>query len=490
MPKNKSQRAKAAVKAAVDAAGGTKALVQKIDKLADSVNKMKMGPMAKGGQRIGKAMGVPGLGRLAGSLAGRLTGSGDYNVAVNSLIHPGSERGYAVVQNSPSSAQFSRAGDVIRVRKREFVGNLFSPPTANGFSASSYRLNPGNPKLFPWLSSVMGQGYEQYRPLGIVIELVSVASEYATGGTLGVFGASIDYQSLDPPYASMMEAENSDGAVSTKVSNDLMFGVECAPDKRPYNLLYVRQETSGVNTTSTGINAFDLGNVQLIVQGVPTPNLLLAQVWVSYDIEFEKQQLVGGPFGGGTTTWGYQNPTVSNGQCLGTQTGNTTQYGSLFMPLYSQVTAPTSTGNGYVWTPTAGGATVCLPDWLQGVFQLTVIWYSSSNYTGTYTPPVLGATGTVGECSAWFNINGIPTVNGPFFPGFNGAQTSVENVCYIRFINCSQATQLGGNTLTFGGSGILPSVAGVVIVLTQISASLTAQASLNYGLPQITAPPW
>lgn len=39
----------------------------------------------------------------------------------------------------------------------------------------------------------MPNGYEQWRPLGIVVELVSVASEYASGGTLGTFGVAIDY---------------------------------------------------------------------------------------------------------------------------------------------------------------------------------------------------------------------------------------------------------------------------------------------------------
>lgn len=148
--------------------------------------------MQRFGKRAGALVGAPGLGSLIGKGLGRITGTGDYHVEVNSLVKPGSEGAYSR-SNALSSARFGNSGEVVRVRKREYVGILYSSPTAGAFSSSSYRLNPGNPKLFPWLSSSLATGFEQYKPLGVVVELVSLASEYAAGGTLGAMGVAVDY---------------------------------------------------------------------------------------------------------------------------------------------------------------------------------------------------------------------------------------------------------------------------------------------------------
>jgi len=289
MPKDKKkavQSVVSAVKSDPQLMAAVKNVARRVDNLALQAAGTPKGPMQRMGTRVGRSLGAPGFGALVGKGLGKLTGTGPYTVEVNSIVHPGSEAPYSR-SSAVSSARFGSNGEVVRVRKREFVGMLHSAPTANAFFSQSFRLNPGNPKLFPWLSSFLG--YEQWNPLGVAIELVSVASEYASGGTLGSMGVAIDYQGTDSPYASKLEAENSDGAVSCKVSDCLLFGAECAPHKRPYNLLYVRTDTSTVSSSSSSINSFDLGNIQVFSVGVPSTNIDLAEIWVTYDIEFEKQ---------------------------------------------------------------------------------------------------------------------------------------------------------------------------------------------------------
>lgn len=189
MPNGK--RVKAAVKAIKNdpaLVAAIKTVARKADNALDRVAGQPRGPVQRFGRKVGNLVGAPGVGSLVGRGLGRLTGTGDYQIHANSLVFPGSER-----YMSHSGAGFGSPGpQVVRIRKRERVGTVVSSSTANQFLSTTYRLNPGNPILFPWLSSVMALGFEQWRPMGIVIHLESMASSYATGGTLGSFGVAID----------------------------------------------------------------------------------------------------------------------------------------------------------------------------------------------------------------------------------------------------------------------------------------------------------
>lgn len=81
----------------------------------------------------------------------KLSGYGDYHSTAGAVT--GGQ--IPIIQNT--------SGGCI-VRHREYLGDLQG---SQGFILESYNINPGNPKLFPWLSSV-ANNFEQWCPRGMI----------------------------------------------------------------------------------------------------------------------------------------------------------------------------------------------------------------------------------------------------------------------------------------------------------------------------------
>jgi hypothetical protein len=187
------------------------------------------------------------------------------------------------------SLKFQTQGRGTRITEREFIGNVTSGTLSGGstiFSNSSYLLNPTNSSLFPWLSR-FADLYDQWEPHGIILEFVTTSSEYnGSSQALGTVIMATDYDPYDQPFANKQEMENSDYACSTKPSNDLLHGIECAVKERPTRILFCKQ--SNANVPLTNVN---LGLFQLATQGCSTSGTTLGELWITYDITFYKKQL-------------------------------------------------------------------------------------------------------------------------------------------------------------------------------------------------------
>jgi hypothetical protein len=175
-----------------------------------------------------------------------------------------------------------------RFVEREFLTDISSAALSGGatiFNNSSFPINPTNTLTFPWLSSIASL-YDQWEPHGIVFEFVSTSSEYASSQALGAVIMSTDYDATDLAYASKQEMENADYACSTKPSQSLVHGIECASSERPLRVLYTNNPTASFST---------LGNFQIASTGCSTAGVKLGELWVSYDITFFKKQLPNSP---------------------------------------------------------------------------------------------------------------------------------------------------------------------------------------------------
>jgi hypothetical protein len=241
------------------------------------------GTFATMGTAAGGAMyGPPGavVGNLLGKTLARVTGRGDYTVKANSISMVG-----GAVDEIPT---FSHHGQNVRIRHREFVRDFVVPDDPTTFHNVAYKLNPGNYELFPWLSSVARQ-YQQYRPLGMIVEFASRSSDYASSGPLGTIGIATNYNVNDLPYSTHSQFENSEFAVSCKPSRSIMHAIECAPSRGRDEFLYVR-DTAMTDPSATNDDRFsDIGSLQIMSVGLPsTPGLVLGQIWITYDIEFVK----------------------------------------------------------------------------------------------------------------------------------------------------------------------------------------------------------
>jgi len=261
--------------------------LNKIEKATTSTAKSLQGKAAGVlGRAAGTMLGSGDLGQAAGEGLAKWFGYGDYNLTRNSLILP---------ESSDMGLKFATDGKRgIRIMEREYLGDVLSGALVSGsteFTNEAYPINPGSTKTFPWLSKI-AVNFDQWKPNGIIFEFKSTSSTFnGASQALGVVVAATDYDVLDPLYATKVEMETADYSNSCKASDNLMHGIECEAKERPDSVFFVRRPEG----TSDSLRFYDLGNFQIATKGMSTANVVLGELWVTYDITFYKKQLSSTP---------------------------------------------------------------------------------------------------------------------------------------------------------------------------------------------------
>jgi hypothetical protein len=241
----------------------------------------KIDPMlGKSGQKYGGK-----AGRWMGEKIANLVGFGDYAVLSNSL----STTGKAINPGEPVP-QFGTDGAKTRVKHREYITDIVVPGSPTVFNNTLYQVNPGNPVLFPWLST-LARNYQQYKFHGLIFEFVTTTSEVAAGGPMGAVMLASNYDVKDPAFVNKIQMENSQFAVSAKPSCSQIHTMECERSQMAANLLYVENDSLH---TDEDPRWCDLANFQIATQGLPgTAGQVLGELWASYDIELLKPEISG-----------------------------------------------------------------------------------------------------------------------------------------------------------------------------------------------------
>ena len=243
------------------------------------------------GGMIGSAMGSPyGLGKAGGAIGkklgsyahyiGKLFGSGDY-------ASPASPLKSNVLMNSAQIPQFADGPNTIRIRHREYLGDIISSPTANTFQLQSFAINPGVAGSYPWLAGVVGGSYQQYRINGQVYEFRSMSADAlnSVNTALGQVIMATDYDSADALFTTKQEMENTEFGVSCKPSSCMIHGIECARNQTSISEQYVR---AFAVPTGKDPRLYDMGNFQVATNGFQGTSVNAGELWVSYDITFFK----------------------------------------------------------------------------------------------------------------------------------------------------------------------------------------------------------
>jgi len=233
------------------------------------------------GNRAGTWLGRK-IGTWTGAAFASVFGNGDYTVSTNSIVKGG---GFT------ESTQIIPKGDgSVVIRFKEYLGDVFThPTTAGAFYTTSYPINPGLLRTFPWLSPI-AQQFDQWVPLGVVFEYKSTSSEYVSTQALGSVIMATEYDALDTIFQNKQEMLNCVFSQEGKPSLRAIHGVECAPNKNPKSMYYVRSGAVGAND----IREYDLGTFVIATQGGATANLNLGSLYVHYDIVLLKNQLFNG----------------------------------------------------------------------------------------------------------------------------------------------------------------------------------------------------
>jgi len=221
---------------------------------------------------------APAISPFAGKIASTIIGSGDYKISKNTLS----------VGPMPS---FGNAN--VRIKYREFLGNIVSGPVTSGvsdFTAAQFPLNPGQRSTFPWLSQ-FALNYEKYRFHGLVFNYVSTSGNAlnSTNTALGQVLIATDYDVLDASFTDerqMMATLFSNYGVP---SNNLLHAVECAPKTTATEWFFVR---SGEPQSSEDQRLDDLGRTTVATSGLQAANVTVGGLWVAYDVEFSNPSII------------------------------------------------------------------------------------------------------------------------------------------------------------------------------------------------------
>lgn len=219
------------------------------------------------------------LGGKIGHLIEKITGFGDYKIQSNSIMRGG--------MTAPQIINTTNKGGVV-VRFREYLQDV---PATIVFTNNVFYLNPGQQKTFPWLST-FAKNWQQYRWRGLIFEFGSTSSDAvlssATSSALGTISMATDYDVLDTNYTNKREMLNTVFANSSKPSCSFIHPIECKRSQTPISVQYVR---TGDYPEGGDPRMYDLGKFQIATEGMQAATGSIGELWVTYEVEFFKQQL-------------------------------------------------------------------------------------------------------------------------------------------------------------------------------------------------------
>lgn len=285
-----SPSGKAAVKALVTGSGAYKARVTR-PKAVTGRGAYKPLPRRVRGQGAyvpekysNKDLAKEAAGRAVGFVWDKLFGSGAYApsgfaVKSNSFMNE-------ITANGPPQV-WATGAEAFTLRHREYLGEVTTSDVARQFNLNSYDINPGQSALLPWGSQIANQ-FQQYRPKGMLFEFISTSSDAIASSTdlaLGTVIMATNYNSADAEFSSKQQMLQTEFCSQGKPSQCILHPIECKPSLTSIDTLYMR---AGTVPSGQDQRLFDLGKFQIATQGFQGTNVVIGELWVTYEIELLK----------------------------------------------------------------------------------------------------------------------------------------------------------------------------------------------------------
>jgi len=172
------------------------------------------------------------------------------------------------------------------IEESEFVAAVTVANQPN-FNNVAYPINPGQAGLFPWLSTIAKQ-FERYQFEKLAFVFKKEVSEFNAAGAAGKVIMSIDFDAADPPPGTKQQMEDTIPHADAMPCQS--FSLPLSPlDLNSANTLgrYVR--TGGL-PGGGDIKTFDVGNLNVATQGVPS-NVEIGELHVAYRVRLIKPVL-------------------------------------------------------------------------------------------------------------------------------------------------------------------------------------------------------
>jgi len=258
---------------------GAYSLGKQYRKIAQS----KFGRKVRGigeGAALGFLAGGPAGAAVGGEIGGMglYTGRGTYN---------------SLISGGDASMGFMGSFDEtegMTITDTEYISDIYGAPDAK-FQTLSYQLNPGLQQIFPKLSQ-FAANFEEYEWVQLIFSFKSTidATTASTGNTGSILMAT-NYNPSALPYTDKEAVLQSHGGNSGRLTEDLVHGIECDPDKSVGDMeKYVR--TSPV-IAGEDIKTYDHGLFQIALNNTPTDfrNKQVGELWCSYTVRLRKPRL-------------------------------------------------------------------------------------------------------------------------------------------------------------------------------------------------------
>lgn len=324
------------------------------------------------------------------------TGYGDYTIRSNSLIN----------QSGSGDPILETRGRTIRIAYREYLGEVTTGSVVGAFNAVSYAINPGNVLTFPWLAPI-AQQYDQYKPLGIIFEFKSTASDNTSNTALGSVIMATEYDVHDTVFQTKQEMLNAAYSAESRASDNLLHGIECDPKELQRNVFYVRRSDANV----TEVRDYDMGRFTIATQGGGlAANQSIGSLYVHYEFELLKEQSFCG-IPSKDRIWAiYANSTPINPGFRGFQEF----FGGTTSSILSHLQAGLDLGI-YI---TSNNNIMFPRKWAGACFRIKASFYSTSNYDCIAITPGINTfmtvlqqpstmfTGETQSTTTWTNLIG------------------------------------------------------------------------------------
>lgn len=212
--------------------------------------------------------------------AGRAMGLGAYET--NALVNAGGGAAEGV-------PEFQQNGASVVISHREYISDVYGTEAGVGFANQSYGLNPGLERSFPWLAQI-ATNYDEYSIKQLIFTFRSSIAPIgaSSSGQVGTIIMATQYNAGEEPFADKESMMQYDGAMSAKVIDGLLSGVECDPSKMSGSV--GKFTRSGPPPAGQDIKTYDLGTFNIAVTNIPAAyeNQSLGELWVSYTVELRK----------------------------------------------------------------------------------------------------------------------------------------------------------------------------------------------------------
>lgn len=236
-------------------------------------------------------------GWATGGRVSKALGWGDYGIATNQIVGQSSQ---AKLQVNPSN----NSGDII-FDHTEFIGNVMvqgkgpthtGGPEPSAFSIQHFRLNPAQPAVFPFLSTLASQ-FEMYEFAGLMFQYKPLSGESANAtNALGKVIMATNYDPSSPLFNTSHSMENYDYSCSCKPSAGMYHGIETEPSQRLTKQLYCDGSITQPGPSAPGHKdkmLTDLGLFQIATEGIPVDreDVIIGELWVTYKIKLSRAAL-------------------------------------------------------------------------------------------------------------------------------------------------------------------------------------------------------